>query len=74
MKINPDVLDGKVKRVCGNARERRGVRAGNYREIALGQLEFTAGILQERRGRLVEQLELVRVRLNSPVDEPGAEA
>ena len=66
MKINPDVVDGKVKRVCGNARERRGERAGNYREIALGKLEFAAGILQERRGRLVERLEQVRVRLDGP--------
>lgn len=71
MYINQDVVDGKVKRVCGSARERRGMRAGDYREIALGKLEYAAGLLQERRGRLVERLEQVRVRLDAPADAAG---
>ena len=66
MNMNQDVVDGKVKRVCGSARERRGMRAGDYREIALGKLEYASGLLQERRGRLVERLEQVRVRLEAP--------
>ncbi len=63
MNIDQDVLEGRVKRVCGQARERRGLRAQNYREMALGKLEYTAGVLQERRGRLAERMERVRNRL-----------
>ena len=42
------------------------MRAGNYREMALGKLESVAGILQERRGRIVERLEQARIRLDAP--------
>lgn len=66
MSIDPDVLAGRVKRVCGQARERRGLRARNHREMVLGKLEYTAGVLQERRGRLVQRLERVRNRLAAP--------
>lgn len=72
MYINEDVVNGRVKRVCGRARERRGLRSHNYRETALGQLEHTAGVLQERRGRIAVQLERARSRLDltsSPTTE-----
>lgn len=71
MKINQDVLDGRVKSVCGRSRERRGLRSHDYREAALGQLEHTAGVLQERRGRLADNLErvgqLLAVQARGPV-------
>jgi uncharacterized protein YjbJ (UPF0337 family) len=71
MNINQDVLDGRVKRVCGGARERRGRRARDYREMALGQLEYTAGVLQERRGRLTDRLQRVSARLGTSVPQTG---
>jgi hypothetical protein len=71
MNINQDVLDGRIKRVCGQARERRGLRANNNREIALGLLAHTAGALQEQRGRLAVRLEEVRNRLDASALNPG---
>ena len=68
MSINRDVLDGGVKRLRGRVREKRGARERDYREMALGRLESTAGVLQVRRGRLMEKLRQVRIRMGaSPV-------
>ena len=72
MSINRDVLDGGVKRLRGRVREKRGARARDYREMALGRLGSTAGVLQERRGRLLEKLQQVRRRLGSSPTRVGA--
>lgn len=71
MKINQDILDGRVKRILGSARERRGMRASNYREMTLGKLADLVGALQEQRGRLTEQLERVSLRLSARISDSG---
>jgi hypothetical protein len=71
MKLNQDILDGRVRRILGRARERRGIRARNYRETMLGKLAETVGALQEQRGMLVERLDRVSIRLASSIPESG---
>lgn len=43
----------------------RGELVHDYREAALGHLQHTAGVLQERRGICVSRLERARRRLTS---------
>ena len=73
MKINQDILDGRVKRILGSARERRGMRAHNYRETTLGQLADTVGALQERRGLITERLNRVSMRLDAWIPDSEAQ-
>ena len=69
MVINEDVLRGRMQKVSGCIRQVRGELAHNYRETVLGQLQFTAGVLQQRRGLVTWRLERARRRL--PARTPG---
>jgi len=63
MLVNEDVLRGRLKKVAGCVRQVRGELAHNDREMVLGRLQYTAGVLQQRRGLVVGRLERARRRL-----------
>ena len=50
-------------KVTGCIRLVRGELARNDREVALGRLQHTAGVLQQRRGVVTWRLERARKRL-----------
>jgi len=55
-----------LKKVTGCVRQVRGELTHNYREAVLGRLEYTAGVLQQRRGIVTWRLERARRRLGVP--------
>lgn len=71
--MNHDVVSGKLKQVSGSVRQLRGHLGHNYREVAIGHLLRTAGLLQERRGRVLRRWQRVykRMNLRSGLQHPG---
>ena len=63
VKLSDDVMRGRLQEVRGRIRQLRGQLMSDYREWALGRLTYTAGVLQQRRGRIVARLARARQRL-----------
>ena len=61
-------------KVTGCIRLVRGELARNDREVALGHLQHTAGVLQQRRGVVTWRLERARKRLAVLAQHQAAQA
>jgi hypothetical protein len=61
-------------KVSGCIRLVRGELARNDRDVALGRLQHTAGVLQQRRGVVTWRLERARKRLAARTQDQAPQA
>ncbi|HEY5981956.1 MAG TPA: hypothetical protein VIU38_00665 [Anaerolineales bacterium] len=68
MNINDDVRAGRQKKLRGCARLTLGEENADDRETTLGRLEYTTGILLQRRGLVDWRMQRARQRMAPALD------